>query len=47
MPQPACPNCIMGKILKQYHQKSADIAKKDAATQSKLALESLLEKKLF
>lgn len=47
MPAPACPNCIMGKILKSYHEKSATIAKRDAVTQGKLATESLLEKKLF
>ena len=47
MPQPTCPNCIMGKILKSYHEKSATIAKRDAVTQGKLATESLLEKKLF
>ena len=38
MTQPACPNCVMGKILKQYHEKSALIAKRDAKTQNKLAL---------
>jgi hypothetical protein len=47
MPHPVCPNCIMGRILKNYHEKSATIAKRDAATQKKLADESLLEKKLF
>jgi len=37
----------MGKILKSYHEKSAIHAKKDAETQNKLAIESMLEKKLF
>jgi hypothetical protein len=32
MPPPSCPNCIMGKILKSYHEKSAIHAKKDAET---------------
>jgi hypothetical protein len=47
MPAPVCPNCILGKIMKNYHEKSASIARRDAATQKKLADESLLEKKLF
>ena len=32
MPAPVCPNCIMGRILKNYHEKSALVAKRDAAT---------------
>ncbi len=47
MPQPACPNCIMGQILKSYHENNARVAKKDIATQKKLAEESIIEKKLF
>ena len=37
----------MGHILKQYHERNAVVAKKDIATEKKLAEESIAEKKLF
>jgi hypothetical protein len=36
MPAPVCPNCIMGRILKNYHEKSAIIAKKVGKMKSNL-----------